>query len=84
MYCYILHDQQFQKSEGQDCSHQLEVDRLVVVPGVVAAPGMVMVPGMIVAPEKEAAPGMVEGRTPCPRGYREEGHQDRTWVHAGR
>lgn len=79
MHCYILHNQ-------QGYSHQsgLEVDRLAVASGVVAAPGMVVVPGMIAAPEKEAAPGMVEGRTPCLRGYREEGHQNQTWVHTGR
>ena len=85
VYSYTLHDQQFRKSEGQDCSHQLGlgVHRPVVAPGVAAAPGMVIAPGIMMAPEKVVAPGMVEGKTLSPWVYREGGHQDRMWVHAG-
>lgn len=82
----MLRDQQFRKSEGQDCSRQLglEVHRPVGAPGVAAGPGMVIAPGIMMAPGKVVAPGMVEGKSPYPWGYKEEEHQDRMWVHAGR
>lgn len=65
------------KSEGQNysCQSGLEVDRLVVAPGVhmvtgsgmavsgmAAVPGMVVVPGMVAFPGMEVDLGMVEGK----------------------
>ena len=73
------------KSGGQDYSHQLglQVGRLVAAPGVLMAHGVVAVPGMA-SPVKVAVPGLVADSLPCPGGYREGEHQDRTWVYGSR